>query len=101
MNYCIVEVYDDRIKDKPNIENTIKVFYIGKYIDKYSKVINKDKIYKVNENISTEDFNDIYKAEKLATGDIYYITSFNNNGRCFNEALYECMQKIDDKEIFK
>lgn len=46
--YCIIDSID-MDEDNPSINDFVKVFYINKYIDKYSKIIDKDKIYSLEE----------------------------------------------------
>lgn len=46
--YCIIQCFD-REKDKPSICEVVKVFYKDKYIDKYSKLIDKDRLYSIDE----------------------------------------------------
>jgi hypothetical protein len=45
---CIIQSFD-RAKDKPSIHEVVKVFYKGKYIAKYSKLIDKDRLYPIDE----------------------------------------------------
>lgn len=45
---CIIQCFDME-KGKPSICEVVKVFYKGKYIDKYSKLIDKDKLYPLDE----------------------------------------------------
>lgn len=44
--YCTIEITK---KDKPSIHEVIKIFYKDKYINKYSKLIDKDKLYSLDE----------------------------------------------------
>lgn len=48
VEYCIIENVDIEEEDL-SINDVIKVFYKDKYIDKYSKIIDKDKIYPMTE----------------------------------------------------
>lgn len=52
--YCIIENVDIE-EDKLSLNDVVKVFYKNKYIDKYSKLIDKDKLY------STDEANQILK----------------------------------------
>lgn len=53
--HCIVECFE-RAQDMPHIDNTLKVFYKNKHIDKYSELIDKDRIY------TMEEANELFKA---------------------------------------
>ena len=46
--YCIIQGVNTE-EDKPSICEVVKVFYKDKYIDKYSKLIDKDKLYSIDE----------------------------------------------------
>lgn len=45
--YCIIKSYMD--EDNPFIKEILKISYKDKYIDKYSKIIDKDKLYPKDE----------------------------------------------------
>lgn len=60
---CIIYITKEA---KPSMGEVMRVFYIGKYIDKYSKVIDKDKVYPKAEAIEILNSNSTY-GFKLST----------------------------------
>ena len=69
MDYCVVNIDFD--KSIPNIDRVLKVFLSGKYIEEYSKVIEKDKIY------TKEETNNIF--EKYGDAFVTFVTNKDEN----------------------
>ena len=69
MDYCVVNIDFD--KSIPNIDRVLKVFLSGKYIEEYSKVIEKDKIY------AKEETNNIF--EKYGDAFVTFVTNKDEN----------------------
>ena len=69
MDYCVVNTDFD--KSIPNIDGVLKVFLSGKYIEEYSKVIEKDKIY------TKEETNNIF--EKYGDAFVTFVTNKDEN----------------------
>ena len=55
MDYCIIEISDLDKNEQPNINEVIKVIYKDKYINKYSKIIEDNRVY------TKEETNNIFK----------------------------------------
>ena len=91
---CLTSNSEEEIIQKyDSFKDYISIEWQGIYF------IYKDDLYEVDEDVNTYGDDDVYQAERLSNGNIYYITSFYNGGCYFNEALEDCLDKLKDKDF--